>query len=170
MGTKLLKLQNENIYEKIGSENKSLVVPAKDEDYEGWTKRWECVSYEGKTFDEEAPEIYTDKGERVRSKSEKMIADKLKQLNIPYRYEYPLKLQGFGIVYSDFTILDIKWEKIKYMEHFGRMDDPQYAQKAVKKIQLYAKHNIVLGRNLIIAMETSNTPLDMRMVERLFVN
>ena len=35
-----------------------------------------------------------EKGERVRSKSEKIIADKLYMLGIPYRYEYPLVLDG----------------------------------------------------------------------------
>ena len=50
-------------------------------------------------------EIYTERGERVRSKSEKIIADKLFLQNIPYHYERPIYLKGFGMVYPDFCCL-----------------------------------------------------------------
>lgn len=43
--------------------------------------------------------------ERVRSKSEVIIADILNQEGIPYRYECPLQLKGWGKVYPDFTVL-----------------------------------------------------------------
>lgn len=41
---------------------------------EEFVKNWESVQYEGKGFSEHDPEIITEKGEHVRSKSEKMIA------------------------------------------------------------------------------------------------
>lgn len=61
---------------------------------------------------------------RYLSKSEKMIADKLLRMGVRYRYEFPTRLKGYGIVHSDFTLLDLR-ERIEVkMEHFGRMDDP----------------------------------------------
>ncbi len=62
-------------------------LPAKD-----FAELWQSVPYTRKPFSEDTPELYTSSGERVRSKSEIMIADTLHRLNIPYRYEYPLEI------------------------------------------------------------------------------
>ena len=51
-------------------------------------------------------EYYTIKGERVRSKSEKIIADELYRYQIPYKYEFPLTLATHNRniqLYPDFT-------------------------------------------------------------------
>lgn len=60
---------------------------------EEFIKNWEKKEYEGKSFFMGCPEYYTTKGERVRSKSEVIIADSLYRANVPYRYEYPLYLE-----------------------------------------------------------------------------
>ena len=57
---------------------------------------WLSEKYEGKQFREGEPVILTDRGERVRSKSEKIIADYLFRKGIPYKYEKPLYLKGLG--------------------------------------------------------------------------
>ena len=72
---------------------------------------WEKITYEGKDFEEGSQEIYTERGERVRSKSEKIIADKLFLQNISYHYERPIYLKGFGMVYTDLCCLDIRRRK-----------------------------------------------------------
>ena len=66
--------------------------------------KWYEEEYQGKEFKEGIPVILTEKGERVRSKSEKIIADYLYRKNILYKYEKPLYLNGYGIVYPDFYI------------------------------------------------------------------
>ena len=45
--------------------------------------------------------LITEKGEYVRSKSEKIIADTLTKNNINYVYELPLRLKGYGTVKPD---------------------------------------------------------------------
>ena len=55
--------------------------------------------------------IITEKGEAVRSKSEKIIADKLYMKEIPYVYEQPLYLKGYGYVVPDFKILNVRTKK-----------------------------------------------------------
>ena len=50
--------------------------------------------------------LITEKGEYVRSKSEKIIADTLTKNNINYVYELPLRLKGYGTVKPDFTVLN----------------------------------------------------------------
>ena len=130
---------------------------------------WEKVAYQGKPFKEDSSEIYSERGERVRSKSEKMIADKLLMMGIPYRYEYPLKLNGFGTVYPDFTILDVSTNEIIYWEHFGRMDDLDYANKTIRKINQYARNGYSIGDKLLVTFETRQTLIDMRDVEKMLI-
>ena len=157
----------DDIREQMHPAKKSFIHPytLSDEEYR---KQWESVKYIGKSFDEAITEIYTDRGERVRSKSEKIIADKLNSMNIPYRYEYPLKLSGFGIVYPDFTILNLRTRKEYYLEHFGRMYDPGYAGKMVQKLETYQRNGIYPGEKLLMTYETSEMMCDMRLVQCLF--
>jgi len=164
-----IRKKNEEILSLYGGmkEARKDLVDARIIDDEEYLKRWTEVEYQGKAFQEGTPEIYTEKGERVRSKSEKMIADKLYMLGIPYRYEYPLRMKGFGTVYPDFTLLNIKERKEWIWEHFGMMDDPEYAESAVKKINLYQRNGIFLWDRLIATFETKNIILDMRSVSRM---
>ena len=77
------------IYNSINPYRKALIQTniISDEEY---VRRWLTVEYKGKQGYDEIQEFYTEKEERVRSKSEKIIADKLYRMGIPYRYEYPL--------------------------------------------------------------------------------
>ena len=54
-----------------------------------------------------------------------------------------------------------------YWEHDGRMDDPDYAQNAIRKIQLYEDNGIYPGERLILTFETGKTVLNMRLAEKL---
>ena len=125
------------------------------------------MQYTGKEFFDDMPVIMTERGERVRSKSEKIIADKLFAMGIPYRYEYPVQLKGSGTVYPDFTLLNVRERKQFYLEHFGMMDDPEYSEKAIKKLEDYAKNRIYIGKNLLVTFETLQKPLDMKVVEQM---
>ena len=61
-------------------------------------QKWSSEPFTGKEMTGEAPDYETDKGEIVRSKSELIIANTLAKLGIPYKYECPLFLRGFGIM------------------------------------------------------------------------
>lgn len=149
----------EAIYNRMNAVRKSLVVPILLSD-EGYAKRWLAVSYKGKCFEAGAPDLQTAKGERVRSKSEVIIADTLGRMGIPYKYECPLKIADGGrTVYPDFTCLDLRTRREFLWEHLGMMDDPEYASLAVKKLSSYLQSGYVLGKNLIISMESSEKPL-----------
>ena len=111
--------------------------------------------------------ILTEKGERVRSKSEKIIADYFFRHGIEYKYECPLLLKGLGIVYPDFTLLSRKTGYEIYWEHNGRMDDPIYAQKAVRKWQHYENNGIFPGERLILTHETELDVLNTATLEKL---
>ena len=152
-------IEPEEVYEHLSANRRSLVKPIIETD-EQFIKRWKSVSYKGKSFLAETPEIYTGQGERVRSKSEVIIADLLYREGIPYRYEYPLKLKTIGYVHPDFTVLNIRNRKELYWEHFGMMDDSEYAERAVRKISEYIKNGIFPGKELIISTETRSFPLN----------
>lgn len=131
---------------------------------------WEAKTYEKKQFSENAPEIFTEKGERVRSKSEKIIADKLNAMDIPYRYEAPLRLKRNSAsvtLHPDFTILDAKNGREIIFEHFGMMSDSEYARNAVDKINLYTNNGFYPGSNFFFTMETDTTPLNMKTFEKM---
>ncbi len=132
-----------------------------DEEY---VRNWQSITYKGKRFDENASKIITERGERVRSKTEKIIADKLYLLGIPYRYEYPLRLKGYGTVYPDFTLLNTKRRKEILLEHLGMMDDPSYSSKAMSKMDLYTLNNYYPGKDIIYTYETSKTVLNLRVL------
>ena len=130
-------------------------------------EEWMSKDYRRKEFQEDAPIIMTNRGERVRSKSEKILADYFFQKGIIYKYECPLYLKGIGVVHPDFTFLSRKTRQEIYWEHDGRMDDPIYAQNAIRKIQAYEKNGIYPGERLILTFETTKNVLDMELVEKL---
>lgn len=159
-------LNPEQIYESLHPERQKLIIPIRETD-EQFIQNWQSVEYTGKGFKADAPELYTAKGERVRSKSEVMIADLLNKENIPYRYEYPVELKGIGKVYPDFLLLHVKKREEIYYEHFGMMDDEEYTEKAMRKIMLYEQNGIFLGEKLIVTFETKKSPLNQKSVRRM---
>lgn len=157
------KIPAESIYETLHPNRQTLVTPIREPDAQ-YTQNWQSVEYQKKTFADDAPELYTAKGERVRSKSEIIIADLLHRENIPYRYEYPIHLPGFGKVHPDFTALNVRLRKEIHWEHLGMMDDPAYAEKALQKITAYEQAGIFPGENLILTHETKQNPINQKLI------
>ena len=163
-GTYISKIDSE--LPKLHTQRQLLVTPV-EPIWEKELVRWYDSEYHGKEFYEGTAEIVTEKGERVRSKSEKILADYFYRNNILYQYERPLYLKGYGTVYPDFTFLSKKTRKEIYWEHEGMMDKPEYAKSAVKKIESYQRNGIHLGERLILTFETELTVLNSQIVEEL---
>ena len=156
----------EEIFEKEHIERKKLIQPV-EPTWEQKMKSWAAEVYQGKEFQDNVPLIFTERGERVRSKSEKIMADYFFRNKIEYKYERPLLLKGYGTVYPDFTFLSRKTGEEIYWEHDGKMDDPTYARNAVKKIEAYENNNIFPGERLILTFETEYTILSTKTIEKL---
>lgn len=156
----------ENVYLMEHPKRQKLIQPV-EPTWDQLLRDWLSADYKRKEFQEGTPVILTERGERVRSKSEKILADYFYRKAIPYKYECPLYLEGVGIVYPDFTFLSKKTKQEIYWEHVGRMDDPSYAEKAIQKIHTYEKNNLYPGERLILTYETGKTILDMKLVEKL---
>lgn len=155
-----------SVYENASAARKGLIRPIYLPDDE-FIEQWKGRTYEKKGFAENDPPFYTMNKERVRSKSEILIANLMYQKSIPYLYEVPVKLIGYGTVYCDFGGLNVRKRKTMYHEHFGMMDDPEYCEKALRKIDAYQRNGYFLGDNFIATFESRNHPLDMRYLERL---
>lgn len=112
-----------NLYYKEHIERQKLVQPV-EPTWEQRVQEWKNREYKGKDFQEGTPVILTEKGERVRSKSEKIMADYFFRQGIEYKYECPIYLRGMGTVYPDFTFLSRKTGQEVYWEHNGKMDVP----------------------------------------------
>ena len=117
------------------------------------------------------PYYVTERGERVRSKSELIIANWLFQHGIPYRYECALELwdpkQPRRItIYPDFTILDPATGKCFYLEHLGMMEDERYFRSAMDRISLYEANGYFVGESLLLSFESDKVPLDVRTLGR----
>ncbi len=106
----------------------------------------------------------TDRGEEVRSKSEKIIADMLFHSDIPYDYEQVVLLGSREKRYPDFTILNVRTGKVYIWEHMGSMDNEDYREKNLRKIETYQENGYYTGENLILTFETKNKPLNVRQV------
>jgi len=139
-------------------EIKDMIIPfdINDDDF---INEWVLREYTGKSIQDNVPVYITDKGERVRSKSELNIANMLYKKNVPYKYECPLLLSSGMTIYPDFTVLNIKKRKEIYWEHRGMMGDEKYAVHSVRRLKEYSRENIYLGSNLIITEETLESPL-----------
>ena len=154
-------------FDDLSEERKRLVIPyiMPTEDY---VREWENKPCKTLAADEDKAFFITEKGDRVRSKSEKIIADKLFHMEIPYRYEAVLNLQGIN-VHPDFTLLDVQERTEIYFEHFGMMQDPDYCRNALNKIARYEKCGYHLGRELLCTFESDENPLDVKALDRILV-
>ncbi len=155
----------EDVFETLTPARQALIAPIYLPDKQ-FVEAWKNTPYEPKPFTEDTTSFFTSKGERVRSKSEILIADALNRFHIPYRYEYPAQL-GKITVYPDFMCLNVRERKEVYWEHFGLMDDHDYREKAIAKEKAYITAGIYPGKNLITTAETFRQPLDVQIVHRI---
>lgn len=106
---KFLELYDVNVineYDMFSEAKKQIIKPLVMTDQQ-FIARWyeehlgECNQY---PKDEE---LETNRGEIVRSKSEKIIADALDKFGVPYQYEPMLEL-GYSTIYPDFVVLNVR--------------------------------------------------------------
>lgn len=156
--------QIEQLYNSLNETRQELITPVYTPD-EDILNIWNNVQYNSLDIPNDTPDFYSDNGEQVRSKSELIIANKLKQHNIPYKYEYPLVLSTGITVHPDFTCLNVNTRQEIIWEHFGIMGDSEYMNKTLKKINDYAKSGYVLGKNFIATFESASIPLNSNTVD-----
>ena len=165
------KVDGMMLYKELSDARKAL-IDSKYIDDQTYIERWlaQYNDQEDTDFFKEKYPIetgyYTDNGEHVRSKSEKIIADKFAKEGITYVYEPACDLNRKGI-HPDFVLLNQATRKTYYYEHFGMMDKPEYAIAAVKKIAKYRELGYEYGKNLLYSFETGVDGLNIKDLSRI---
>lgn len=152
------------VYEDLSEARKLLVTPEylTDEEY---VKQWLSTPYRKLPFKADDPEYYTEKHERVRSKSEIIIANTLKSYNIPYRYECPVYDDRIPIGAPDFNCLNVRLRKEYYWEHLGMIGDEKYVNRNISKLEKYTMAKGFDESRLILTFESDKHPLNTLIVE-----
>ncbi len=157
--------QLRSLYASYPERSQSFIRPIDLSDDE-FARRWAEVSYDRKPIRDEKAVFITDKGDRVRSKSELNISNELYKRGIPYKYECPLQLRGEFTIYPDFTVLNKRTRQVYFWEHRGMMDDRRYANDTISRIRMYEMNDLYIGESLIITEETSTIPLGTNDIRR----
>jgi hypothetical protein len=100
----------------------------------------------------------TARGEMVRSKSEVIIANALSYFNCDYEYESPFSYDEGKQLIPDFSIL--KKNGFIIWEHFGMLDNVNYRNRWLEKLETYEKLGFKRNINLIVTSEDKSTPID----------
>lgn len=160
----------DKIYAQLHPGRKRLITPARLSD-DAYIMEWQSKPVEGKSFEHDTSEFFTNDGLRVRSKSEIIIANELTKAGVPFRYEAPINLESHHsiTIHPDFTCLNIQTRQEVIWEHFGLMTSPDYVRNAIHKIALYSANGFILGKNLIATFEGGETTLSVKQVKQ-YVN
>lgn len=158
----------ESVYDSIDDWMQELTTPLITSDAR-YAELWRVKPFETSQYFGENKNQHTEQGEYVRSKSELLIANMLYRAGVNYKYEHPLTL-GRSMIYPDFTILDVRQRKVFYWEHFGKIDEQDYAVNAVKRISAYSAAGLGVVNNLIVTWETEHHPLSSDTVRQVMVN
>ncbi len=116
----------------------------------------------------------TERGERVRSKSEQLIANYLysKRDIIDYKYERPLELKVNGkkeIVFPDFTVINKFTAKMRIIEHAGRLDLPEYREAFVWKHKAYVDNGLIQNGTVVYSFESEEYPMTVKQIKGLLI-
>ena len=137
---------------------------------DGFAEKWQNEPYQRRWMKKGETYYETPKGDKVRSKSEWMIACMLAEAGVPYRYEALLPVSEMFQVfcYPDFTVLNKRTRKEYYWEHAGALEDPEYvANNFIPKLSEYFNFDILPGDKLLLTFESKRRPLDTTQVKRL---
>ncbi len=151
------------IYNSFRRGKKELIIPLV-KPIDKFIEEWYEHNQSHQNGFEFATNITTNRGEQVRSKSEKIIADKLYEMEIPYVYEPALDLGGYRKS-PDFFVMNKRTRQTFIWEHLGLADRQDYNDNNINKIALYECYGIYSGQSLILSFESMENPLDTHTIE-----
>ena len=120
---------------------------------------------EGEQNKEDSPEMIEYKGIKFRSKNEVIAAQVLDKLNIEYKVEPKLILDG-KLMFPDFIIGVQEVDKAAYVEIFGKMDDYEYVDTNAKRNARYIRAGLRQGRDYIPFYTCNSKTFDVEAFEK----
>ena len=115
-------------------------------------KKWGNMPYRKYKGFPEGLKHKTLKGEKVRSKSEALIANMLFVKNIEYHYEEETDIGGRTIT-PDFRIYVKSQNKFKLLEHLGLLVKEKYRSDALEKMELYFSNGYRLYDDILFTCD-----------------
>lgn len=173
--TTLQTNSTDTAFAALDKKRQTLVTPATLSDVQ-YAELWKNQPYRKNKRHKENQKLTTDGGELVRSKSEVIIANLLKSNNVPYRYEFPIVIErkdneegreDYCEFHPDFFCLNVRTRQEFAWEHFGKMDDAEYASRAIEKLAQYSANGYFPGKNLIITMESNSSQIKSDEINRV---
>ena len=159
----------DDVYPGLPEAVREMVWP-EETTFDGYARWWKADRAKGRSGKKYINyPLTTANGEVVKSKSEVIIADRLKAAGVPYVYEYKTVMddEWANMTYPDFYVLNKRTGQEYYWEHFGMMDDEKYCMNSQFKLEQYAKKDLVPGKNLIVSFEGSKRALSTKYVDFL---
>lgn len=126
-------------------------------------EKWAQAPYRMSDYRPDEKKQTTSRGLHVRSKSELLIAEKLYEFDIPFRYEELIRIAGRQYA-PDFTILKRSGD-LFYWEHMGLMENQNYRYKNKLKLAAYERAGIMPWRNLIITYDEYDGGINLAVIE-----
>ena len=112
-------------------------------------------------------------GFNVKSRSEMLVGQALKELGLEAKYEPLLVLKGGRKKTPDYSFPVPVIDRCFYVEFVGMADDGTYIDKNYGKIDEYMRNGILLNRDLIVICGTENwlpSLEDMKRIIASFIN
>ncbi len=127
---------------------------------------WGISSYERNLKYPENLVHRTLKGDFVRSKSEAIISNLLFTKEIEYRYEELITIHGKSIS-PDFRIAVKSENRIKLLEHFGMIGNPNYLEDAMWKIKFYLENGLKPWEDVIFTFEDIHGNINTQLIDEI---
>jgi len=120
--------------------------------YHPGIEKWVKADYKKHPYPPAKHDQVTKNGVVMRSKSELLIASRLEDYQIPYRYEEAFLLNRKN-EYPDFTIRNPFTGKFIVWEHFGALNRDGYERQMNEKMDAYLRNGYAPGDNFIYTFE-----------------
>ena len=112
---------------------------------------------------------YFHKGIHMRSRAEMMVAEVLGELNLKYKYEPAVDVNGV-IYYPDFVVYIEAIDCCFFVEVMGMTDDYKYMVNSIAKLNDYANAGIHINKNLLLITSTATYVPDFDDIYNSIVN
>jgi len=110
---------------------------------------------------------YMFKGMRMRSKNEVIFAGVLDSLNLDFKYEPIIQLNGRAVS-PDFAVNVPERGNCMYFEIVGMVDDPKYRESFYKKLDAYLEAGFIPGEDVFfLFFNSKNIPDTAALVSRV---
>ena len=79
--------------------------------------------------------------------------------------DYAAKTMDEEVTGAYFTVMNSRTGRIYYLEHFGMMDNEDYYNAVLRKLDAFEMNQLLIGRDVLLLHESSSAPLNTRVLD-----